>query len=615
MVGIGFVVSARYLCWRLLATVLPEDVLTPGGAWYLLIYACEVAGFANQFLLQLILTSSADRTKEADRYEAELRARPASQLPSVDVFICTFNEGLDVVERTILAALALDYPRFKVWVLDDGDRDWLRDFCQEKGAGYIRRSEHRHAKAGNINHALTVTNGDLFVVLDADFAPFHNFLYRTVGFFADPRIGIVQTPQHFFNPDPIQLNLGLTAAWPDDQRFFFDVILPSRDAWDCAWCCGSCSVQRRDVIQSVGGVPTDSITEDLLSTIVLLRKGHITRYLNERLSMGLSPENLEGYFRQRQRWCRGNLQTIFLKSGPLGPGLSLVQRLFFLPLDWIVHHLIRLMTILIPVVYLWTGIGPFVIPSLGELLNYQVPVLIVVLSAMRWFAPNGYLPVVSSASSLFNSFRIVPAGLATLIKPFGTPFRVTPKGSSVTFRFGDLAIFATALALILLTIGGLIKNRIDPPDPGGSEAFQLVAECWALNNVVVLAVTALIAIESPRPRKEERFPGDRPALCRVGGVEHACRVRDISASGALLDGVGRAAAPGSLEVVLPGVGSLPARVVRATEGQLAVCFVDLSSTQRDRLIQSIYAQGLCNAVREVKPWKVALRLVQSFVRP
>jgi cellulose synthase (UDP-forming) len=122
-----------------------------------------------------------------------------------------------------------------------------------------------------------------------------------VGFFRDPRVGIVQTPQHFFNPDPMQLNLGLAQAWPDDQRLFFDVILPARDAWDCAWCCGSCSVQRRDVIETAGGVPTDSITEDLLSTLVLLRKGYVTRYLNERLSQGLSPENLTGFFRQRER--------------------------------------------------------------------------------------------------------------------------------------------------------------------------------------------------------------------------------------------------------------------------------------------------------------------------
>ena len=614
VVVVGLVASARYLAWRFLATVIPADLLTPTGIWFLLIYACEVAGFVNQFLLHAILTSVVDRSREADRYEVELRARRAEDVPAVDVFICTFNEGLDVVERTILAALAIDYPRFKVWVLDDGDRDWLRDFCREKGAGYIRRLEHRHAKAGNINHALARTDGELFAVLDADFAPFHNFLHRTVGFFADPRVGIVQTPQHFFNPDPIQLNLGLTTLWPDDQRLFFDVILPSRDAWDCAWCCGSCSVQRRDAILAAGGVPTDSITEDFLSTLVLLRRGYVTRYLNERLTMGLAPENLEGYFRQRERWCRGNLQTLFLKSGPLGPGLSVVQRLFFLPLDWVVHHAVRLLTVLIPILYLWTGIGPFIVPAPAELLSYQLPVLIVFLAAMRWFARNSYVPLLSTASALFSSFRIVPAGLATLIKPFGTPFRVTPKGQSVTFGFGDMMVFTLSVVLMLLTVGGLIMSRLAPAESGDSAAFQFIAEGWALVNLAMLAVTALIAIESPRPRKEERFPEDRPAFYRTNGALHPCRVADISASGALLRTDSPAPAADSLVLVLDDVGALPARIVRATGNRLAVCFDGILPADRDRLIRSIFARGRFNAVSEVKPWKVMLALVQGFAK-
>jgi cellulose synthase (UDP-forming) len=611
--GIGLVVCLRYLVWRLLVTVCPADLVSLEGAWILFLFAFELLAFGNQFILHVILTRVSDRTPEADRYEAELRRTPAEQLPSVDVFVCTYNEGLDVVERTIVAALAIDYPKFTVWVLDDGKRDWLRDFCAAKGARYLRRPDNRHAKAGNINHALSVTHGDLFAVLDADFAPLQGFLYRTVGFFRDPTIGIVQTPQHFFNPDPTQLNLGLTRLWPDDQRLFFDVILPSRDAWDVAWCCGSCSVQRRCAIESVGGVPTDSITEDLLSTLVLLRRGYVTRYLNERLSMGLCPENLDGFFKQRERWCRGNLQTLFLKTGPLGSGLSLLQRLLFLSLDWVVHYSIRLLAILVPIVFLWTGVGPFVIPSLVELISYQLPVLLALLGVMRWFAPNGYLPVLSSAATLFGSFRIVPAGLATLIKPFGTPFKVTPKGSNITFRFGDPTVLASSFVLILLTVGGVIKNRIAPSAPD-SGAVMMVAEGWALVNVVLLAVAALIALESPRPRKEERFPVDEPAEYRLEGVTRPCRVVDLSVSGALLAEAGPALVGTLLELTLPGVGALPARVVRVTEGGLGICFEALPGTCRDALIHDIYSSGRSNAVQTVRAGEVLRGLLRAFVR-
>ena len=188
--------------------------------------------FLNYSALFLVLSRKVDRSAEADRHEAELRRCPAELLPSVDVFIPTYNEGPEVVERSILAALQIDYPRFQVWVLDDGGRDWLAAFCAENGAGYVHRRERSDAKAGNLNHGLSVSQGESFAIFDADFAPRRDFLYRTVGFFSDPRIGIVQTPQHFFNRDPIQHNLGLSEVLPDEQRLFFDVIAPCRDAWD-----------------------------------------------------------------------------------------------------------------------------------------------------------------------------------------------------------------------------------------------------------------------------------------------------------------------------------------------------------------------------------------------
>lgn len=152
-----------------------------------------VAGPGHRFFIQSRIVQ---RSAEADGREARLRAR--AEPPFVDVFIATYNEGFDVVERTIVGALAMDYPRYAVWVLDDGKRAWLRDFCAAKGARYVTRPDNLHAKAGNLNHGLAVsaaqTRGELIMVLDADFVPRRNFLWRTVGFFDDPRIGIVQTP-------------------------------------------------------------------------------------------------------------------------------------------------------------------------------------------------------------------------------------------------------------------------------------------------------------------------------------------------------------------------------------------------------------------------------------
>jgi len=122
-------------------------------------------------------------------------------------------------------------------------------------------------------------------------------------------VGIVQTPQHFLNPDPIQANMGLTGSWPDEQRYFFDIVMPAKDAWGCAFCCGTSSVIRYDALVKLGGMPTDSVTEDYLLTLRLKEIGYSTAYLNEPLSFGLAPEGLKEYVTQRGRWCLGSCRS------------------------------------------------------------------------------------------------------------------------------------------------------------------------------------------------------------------------------------------------------------------------------------------------------------------
>jgi cellulose synthase (UDP-forming) len=304
-----WLVIARYLEWRLLETVLPAQGTWSEVGWVWFCFAIELLALVDALILYLIFLRTSDRRAEADRHEARLRALPPDNLPSVDIYIPTYNEPVEVLEKTITGALCLDYPNFRLWVLDDGRRPWLRDFCEGKGVGYITRPDNAHAKAGNINNALTKTDAEFVAIFDADFIPQRNFLMRTVGFFLDPKIGIVQVPHAFYNHDPMQANLALRQTLPDDQRFFFEAIMPSRDGWDAAFCCGSNSITRRVALRSVGdALPTDSITEDMLLSLALLRNGYVTRYLCERLAYGLAPESLNAFFVQRQRWARGAIQ-------------------------------------------------------------------------------------------------------------------------------------------------------------------------------------------------------------------------------------------------------------------------------------------------------------------
>jgi cellulose synthase (UDP-forming) len=365
-----------------------------------------------------------DRSNEADRHEMRIRALPPEQLPTVDLFIPTYNEPAEVLEKTITGALCLDYPSVNIWVLDDGRRPWLKQLCEAKGIGYLNRPDNAHAKAGNINHALTQTNAELVAIFDAVFIPQRNFLMRTVGFFEDPKIGIVQLPHAFYNPDPMQANLALRKALPDEQRFFFDVIMPSRDAWNAAFCCGSNSVTRRVALNAIGGgLPTDSITEDMLLSMTLLRKGYVTRFLGEKLAFGLAPETVEAFFVQRQRWARGAIQILYLANGPLGRGLSLMQRLLFLPTHWLSLGLRSLIAILAPIIFLWSGLSPVFNVSPTDVLYYFLPMTLAITGGIWAFAPRQHFPLASLVQGTFLSFKIVPSVLGTLVRPFGHPLR------------------------------------------------------------------------------------------------------------------------------------------------------------------------------------------------
>jgi cellulose synthase (UDP-forming) len=155
--------------------------------------------------------------------------------------------------------------------------------------------------------------------------------------------------------------------------------MPSRDGWNAAFCCGSNSVTRRAALRSVGDVlPTESITEDMLFSITLLRSGYITRYLCERLAVGLAPEGLKAFFVQRRRWARGAMQILYLAAGPLGRDLTLMQRLLFLPTHWLSQSLMLILIIVAPLVFLWTGVLPLVNVPMAAILHYQLPMMLAV---------------------------------------------------------------------------------------------------------------------------------------------------------------------------------------------------------------------------------------------
>jgi cellulose synthase (UDP-forming) len=593
-----WLVIARYLEWRLFETVMPVT-----GEWYQVgwVWTCfviEVLALFDAFILYLAFLRTSDRHAEADSHETRLRALPPEDLPWVDVYIPTYDESLEVLEKTITGAISLDYPNFKVWLLDDGRRSWLREYCNTKGVGYLTRGDNAHAKAGNINHALTKTNADFVAIFDADFIPQRNFLIRTVGFFDDPSIGIVQVPHTFYNYDPTQSSLGLQKALPDDQRFFFEAIMPSRDGWNAAFSCGSNSVTRREALRSIGdALPTDSITEDMLLSISLLRNGYITRYLCERLAFGLAPEGLKAFFVQRQRWARGAMQILFLAAGPLGRNLTLMQRLLFLPTHWLTQSLMLLLTIIAPLVFLWTGVLPLVNVTPEAVLYYLLPMMLAVAGGIWVFAPRQYFPFAAQVHGTFQSFKILPTVLLTMAKPFGHVFKVTPKGALAKKSDYDRAIFWTSASLMALTVLGLVINAHSEWRIIGQAGLLPVVACWAAINIVVLFLVCMMSLQAPVRRGEERFKLDEPIwIFAANGALSTGRIKDISLTGVAIvadENLALATISGeTARVFIAEVGFVPVTVIRQTERFLAAHFDLPPCVERDLLIRKLFTAGL-----------------------
>ena len=597
-----------YLVWRVGSTLQATDAQGwQAQAWIWAVGLIELLALLEVGTFLLIMSRINTRSAQADAADG---AAVLGQ-PEVDVFIPTYNEPLDVLEKTILGAQAIDYPNKTVWVLDDGRRDWLQAYCARHGVRYLTRPDNLHAKAGNLNHALQHARGAFVAVFDADFVPSRGFIRRTLGLFVDPSVGIVQTPQHFYNKDPIQTNLGLMQDYPDEQRLFFDQMAASRDAWDASFCCGSCSIMRRQALDAAGGIPTESITEDLLTTLVMLRHGYRTVYLNERLSMGLAAESIEGFFVQRERWCRGAIQSLFLRWGPLGPGLTPMQRLLFFPTSWLTQYFVRLFLLLIPLVYLLLGLMPLQFTEAGDLVRFQLPLMAGLFLATRWLVGSHYVPLVSVPASIFASFRLAPTVIASLIKPFGKPFRVTPKGSmSVGGRQVDSVTLTPILITLGLTLLGLLINVTPELAVVPFTEFFPIAVFWSGLNVFALALAALLCIEGPRLRREERFVLREPAVMQWGGQSLPVELVDASVDGFHL----RSDKPlpewpavaDAMTLIVQDVGEVALSTVRRWPNGCSGRFV-MSDAQRDAMIRKLFSGDYSNHVERVQSWRTLLR--------
>ena len=410
----------------------------------------------------------------------------------LDVYITTYGEDLSTIRRTVTAALAM-HGRHTTYVLDDGKSDDVRALAAELGAEYIVREGNAGAKAGNINNALSVTTGEFFVILDADFVPKEDFLYQTVPFFAENNVAFVQTPQAYGN-----LHNLISRGAGYMQSVFYRFIQPGKNRFNAAFSVGTNVIFRRTAIESIGGMYTDSKSEDVWTSIKLHENGWKSVYISTVLAVGDTPETIEAYTKQQLRWATGGFE-ILLKSNPFSRKrrLTLDQRLqYFGTATFYFVGIAPGILLLVPPLQIYFGLAPINSGvSFAQWLLYyagfyfmQVVVALYTVGSFRW----------QTLMLATASFPIYARALVNAITNKDTKWHVTGarRRKASPFNFIGQQVMAFLFLAITSVVGIWQAATVS--------AFTL-ALLWNLLNTFVLGAFVVTAFrESRHNRREEK---------------------------------------------------------------------------------------------------------------
>jgi len=522
--------------------------------------------------------------------------------PDVDVLIPTFNEPLDVVRFTALGALNMDWPADKlhVFILDDGHRKEFEEFAFEAGIGYRTRPDNKFAKAGNINTALETMSSPLVAVFDSDHVPTRSFLQMTVGWFMrDPKLAVMQTPHHFYSPDPFERNLRQFHVIPNEGELFYGVVQDGNDFWNSAFFCGSCAVLRRAALDEIGGIAKETVTEDAHTSLRMQMAGWNTAYINIPQAAGLATERLSAHVGQRIRWARGMIQVLRTDNPLFARGLKFPQRLcYFNAVGHFLYAVPRLIFLTAPLIYLllnhtnipgyWAAILAYALPhlTLSNVTNSRIQG-----DHRHSFWNEIYETVLSP-------YILLPTMMA-LISPKLGKFNVTAKGGVVRRTFFDSRIAQPFLVMLIFNIAGLLvaipRFFIWDTTRRGTVLMNVM---WCCFNVIILGVCTAVARELMQRRTTVRLNIVAPLDLKLpGGRLIPAETVDMSNGGAGI----RLTEPLDLapdsEVNLlfaqpPGSVPLHAKVV-SFEGEsvLRVCFDDLSIAEQEVLTVQLYSRA------------------------
>lgn len=518
-------IGCFYVTWRALAT-LNHDAL-----WFAIpLWLAEAYGLVASTLFYYAVWDTTPPHRPEDGVQR-----------TIDVFIPSYNEPVWMVRRTLVGALAMRRPH-TTWLLDDGRRPEMEALARELGCGYITRGDNAGAKAGNLNNAMRLTGGELIAVFDADHVPLPDFLDRVAPYFADERLAFVQTPQEYYNVDSFQ-HLGTRAgrgAW-HEQSLFYRVIQPGKSRRNAAFFCGSCGVIRRAALDEVGGFATETITEDLHTSMRIHARGWKSLYHNEVLALGLAAQTATPYHLQRLRWGQGTMQALRREGVWRLRGLTLHQRVnYFASALHYFDGVQRLMFYIAPALAVSTGILPIhadPAPFAAAMVGYYGTSFVAFKLSGR-----GYAMFLATEVYHMVRFYTYIRALAGLVVRRRLRFNVSPKAS--LGRPGLRSFLPSAIVAVYVgagVAGGIARYAMG--HVGNAPAF-FVNLAWCAWTAGLAMAAVRLSQRKVDFRSIPRSPAGLPVRWATAGAHGVGVLADVSELGAA--------------VILPQLDDVPA---------------------------------------------------------
>lgn len=542
VIGLAVLTLTIYIVWRIGFT-LPTEY---GGivlACGIIMLICEATA-SLETIMHLITSMRVE--------EPELPVIPDEWYPEVDVFIATHNEPLDVLYKTANGCKHMKYPdksKVHIWFCDDGNRDSVRELAEQMGIGYQGLANNKLAKAGNLNNALSKTSGELVATFDADMIPTRNFLIKTVPYFFLPKmkklangqwvertadeidpnykIGFIQTPQSFYNPDLFQYNLYSEQNVPNEQDYFFREINVSRNSANAPIYAGSNTLISREALELVGGIATGTITEDFETGIHIQDEGYSCYATSEVLAHGLSPDTIDSLVKQRERWGRGcifSLRRIHIwrdKKMPLRAKLSY----FSCELYWW-SYLRRFVFMLAPILFMIFNV-PVIVCEPWQMFAIWLPSYVMGAIAAKTVSSEIRNQRWSNiVDTVLFPYLMVPI----LLEALGIQkreFHVTEKRRAVNNE-SDAIMALPHMILCVLSVVAIIRSvgqMIEYESVG-----PVIILFWLVVNLSSLVMAVFFMLGRPNQRMTERYNVSIPVCLNLQEKVYA-ETYDVSEEG------------------------------------------------------------------------------------